>query len=269
MRCARAVAPLVLWLSLLSAVLLWLHRQGGLLAPPHPAEAGEWMAVHGPEVALMVVLRLGCLAAGWYLLVVTCGAIVARCLQAQGAVRVVESITPPLVRRLVSGIAGVALTATATTVAPGSPAVATSAVMASAITAAGGGARTDPVTSASGDGSDDEPTMLRILDGSDEGRRADQPAGQPVEMRMLPPQPDPEPAATGLRRHTVVAGDHFWSVAESELLAARSRPVSDKEIDPYWRLLVDTNRAEVLDPDLLFPGQVVVVPPVPTEATGD
>lgn len=44
------------------------------------------------------------------------------------------------------------------------------------------------------------------------------------------------------------------------------RDVAASEIDPYWRLLVETNRDRLADPrnaDLLFPSQVLEVPPPP------
>ncbi|PLS75238.1 MAG: hypothetical protein CYG61_08380, partial [Actinobacteria bacterium] len=42
------------------------------------------------------------------------------------------------------------------------------------------------------------------------------------------------------------------------------RAPSDAEVDAYWRRLVDANRAILRDPanpDLLYPGQVLTVPP--------
>ncbi len=89
----------------------------------------------------------------------------------------------------------------------------------------------------------------------------------PVEvMRRLPDQaepapspPPPPPAPTW----TVAPGDSFWSVAERLVAQASKRAPSDAEIAPYWRQLVEHNRSRLRDPanaDLLFPGQVLVVP---------
>jgi nucleoid-associated protein YgaU len=58
-------------------------------------------------------------------------------------------------------------------------------------------------------------------------------------------------------------GDNLWSIAESALAAAGPSPTPG-EIVPYWRRLVDANRSRLArpdDPDLLFTGQVLVLPP--------
>ncbi len=59
--------------------------------------------------------------------------------------------------------------------------------------------------------------------------------------------------------HVVQPGEHFWSIAE--------RVVNDRGIDVpvgrYWQLLVEANRSRLVDPDdpdLLYPGQVLVLP---------
>ena len=57
-------------------------------------------------------------------------------------------------------------------------------------------------------------------------------------------------------------GESFWSIAE-ELLAERlGRPPTDAEVDPTWRRLVAANLDRLVtgDPDLLFPGQELLLP---------
>ena len=64
----------------------------------------------------------------------------------------------------------------------------------------------------------------------------------------------------------VEPGDHFWSIAERVLAERWGRPPTTVETDGYWRALVAANRGRLADrdnPDLLFPGQVVTLPPVP------
>jgi hypothetical protein len=61
-------------------------------------------------------------------------------------------------------------------------------------------------------------------------------------------------------------GDHFWRVAELSLAAALGRAPTDRETDRYWRSLVTLNRARLADPrnpELLYVGQVLELPPVP------
>jgi nucleoid-associated protein YgaU len=52
----------------------------------------------------------------------------------------------------------------------------------------------------------------------------------------------------------VQPGDHLWNIAE------RTAPA---DVATYWRRLVELNRPRLADPDnpdLLFPGDVVVLP---------
>ncbi len=63
------------------------------------------------------------------------------------------------------------------------------------------------------------------------------------------------------------AGDHFWRIAEHTLAMTWGRRPTSAEIDHYWRLLVATNRPHLPDPrnpDLMFVGQVLELPPVPS-----
>lgn len=81
-----------------------------------------------------------------------------------------------------------------------------------------------------------------------------------------PPPPPPGPTPPAHPTWEVRRGDHFWSIAQRVLADAWHRPVTDHEVVPYWRVLVDENRARLADPanpDLLFAGQALVVPPPP------
>ncbi|MGI8684325.1 MAG: LysM peptidoglycan-binding domain-containing protein [Acidimicrobiales bacterium] len=83
--------------------------------------------------------------------------------------------------------------------------------------------------------------------------------------------PARSPAAAAGRTWRVQPGDHFWSVAERVLAEAWQRGPTDAEVDPYWRALVDANRAVLRDPgnaDLLFPDQVIAVPTPPPAPAG-
>lgn len=78
----------------------------------------------------------------------------------------------------------------------------------------------------------------------------------------------PRPEATGER--TIARGDHFWEVAEETLTARLGRAASDDEVRPYWQALIDLNRdglADPSNPSLVFPGQVVRLPPLPQTAS--
>ena len=90
-------------------------------------------------------------------------------------------------------------------------------------------------------------------------------ASDPPVMTLVvtPPavaeMPEPAPAT-----YTVTPGDTFWSIADQTLRAAGLDP-DDEAIVPYWRSLIEANRDRLRardEPDLIFPGQVFVLPPV-------
>ena len=73
-------------------------------------------------------------------------------------------------------------------------------------------------------------------------------------------------AAVAERTWTVAPGDHLWSIASRVLSDAWGRPPSDVEVVPFWEQVVELNRDRLADPanpDLIFPGQSLVVPAPP------
>ncbi len=78
---------------------------------------------------------------------------------------------------------------------------------------------------------------------------------------IVPDPVAPEPAPAG-RSHVVRPGDHLWALAEAELTTATAEHPSAEAVDDYWMRVVRAN-PQLVDPDLLFPGDVVVLPPVP------
>lgn len=84
------------------------------------------------------------------------------------------------------------------------------------------------------------------------------PSRAPPELRLLDapvagPAPRPPPAApVAVSGSWVVQpGDHLWSIA------ARTAP---GDVVRYWVQLVEANRDRLPDPDLVLPGQVLVLP---------
>lgn len=63
---------------------------------------------------------------------------------------------------------------------------------------------------------------------------------------------------------TVQRGDNFWVLAARHLETVRGRSPTDAEIGPYWIRMVEANRNRIRsgDPDLVFPGEVLVLPPL-------
>ena len=105
---------------------------------------------------------------------------------------------------------------------------------------------------AAADGTSDAPVAVM--------RRLTEP---PVPVHEEPP-PDARPHAPPVDAWAVRPGDHFWSIAERVLEAARGRPPSIAEVDRYWRALVAANHDRLAvpgEPDLLYPGQELRLPP--------
>jgi hypothetical protein len=78
----------------------------------------------------------------------------------------------------------------------------------------------------------------------------------------------PVPAPADAEPEVVVAaGDNLWLLAARHLAAASGRSVGDvpdDEVAPYWVQVCDANRGRLAsgDPNLIFPGERVVLPPI-------
>ena len=61
----------------------------------------------------------------------------------------------------------------------------------------------------------------------------------------------------------VQPGDSFWRIAEQQLAQQLGAPPTTAAITTYWVQLVDRNADRLVEagnPDLLHPGQVLVLP---------
>jgi hypothetical protein len=297
------VLPLVLWLgSLVVGLVVFLGLGSGALAPPtltDPASWGDWAASRDPLVATVAVLRLIVLALAWYLVGVTTIGIVARLARAARLVRVADALTVPVVRRLLQGALGLGLAtamvgaATPAVHRPPTPTVTADAIAEDEVRVARATGDEVRLARATGDEvrlaraeaappQDVPPVPLRLLDAGagaapaatdDDGIRL-----QRVEEPDDEDAPDPseaddtetvgeDPVATADDRYEVVGGDSLWRIAAATLAAERDRAPTDEEVDPYWRALIERNRHHLADPDnpdLIFPGQVLELPPTDT-----
>ena len=62
---------------------------------------------------------------------------------------------------------------------------------------------------------------------------------------------------------TVLPGDHLWAIAARRVQLATGSSPPPAAVEPYWLALIEANHdrlADPEDPDLLFPGQVLVLP---------
>jgi nucleoid-associated protein YgaU len=77
-----------------------------------------------------------------------------------------------------------------------------------------------------------------------------------VEATTQAPEEPPED-----RSHEVRPGDHLWSIAEAEVALASGGATDQDAIQRHWHRILLAN-SQVEDPDLLFPGDVITLPPV-------
>ena len=68
-------------------------------------------------------------------------------------------------------------------------------------------------------------------------------------------------------RWTVAPGDNLWTIAERHLGAFAATEAELPDVGDYWRQVVLANQDVIRssDPDLIYPGEVVVLPPVAVE----
>lgn len=67
--------------------------------------------------------------------------------------------------------------------------------------------------------------------------------------------------------HTVQRGEHLWAIAAAQLRQVRKQEPTGEEVAAYWRAVVAANadRLPSGDPDLVYPGDPVVLPEVPAD----
>jgi hypothetical protein len=254
------------WAAFLGAAVAGLHLLGRWL--PLTSIVDPAVPV---ETALASGLRLVGLGVGYWLAVSTLLYFVGTAGDLPRAMRAVEWVTFGPVRRLVDGIVAGAVAATL-----GLPAIAGATIGPGYIPVpAGDPVPVDPVRSAPIPADEpvaaDEPAAPD-LNNPDSTSRWPIP---PLRFDAIGEDPSEDQAASGsvsspaiaafeATEVVVRAGDHMWALAERRLGILRGRSVSDSEIAPYWLEVVAANLATIRsgDPDLIFPGEVLVLPAV-------
>lgn len=294
-------------LGLLGAVgavaLLGAAGRRSLATPPLTSldDARAWLDTHGGVDAGFAVVRVLAMLGAAYLVValmlVLALEIVAQRSARRSVLRILELVTFAALRRLLTGVAGASF-ATAVALPGGAlrSAVAPDDGPASASGAVATGERmvlVDP-DGPDADGGGDAGNAQSGRGPDAAGTAAGTTAGT-ATMRWLAPDdepaidqgradapPAPEPGAVHVAPAPVAApvagtwalapGEHLWYVAESHLADSWGRPVTDSEITSYWLALVERNRPALPDPanpDLVYPGFVVELPPVPAPPRAD
>ncbi len=93
---------------------------------------------------------------------------------------------------------------------------------------------------------------------------SDTTASRLAEAARAAPTAEPEPhSGSDLQLWTVSEGDHLWKIA-MKTLRDHGHPTEPAAVVGYWQQLIDLN-SEALNgnPDLIHPGTVLTLPPVP------
>lgn len=235
-------------------MIVALHQLGsGPLALPRQWSSpalSVWARDHDPVTIALVLFRLLMLAVAYHLAATTAIGLAGRIMHLPSWMAAAEYWTLPPLRSTWGRLAGLGLTAAAA-ISPQLPA-ATAASRPTATVrivdpAPDHGTRAALRVAEPGPGSGT--ATLRVIDGADSS--PSEPANAPTERTM--------PAEPAVVTHVVAPGDHLWAIAEAHLTDHLGRQPSDAEVVPYWRNLIAAN-PQVANPDLIFPGQSLVVP---------
>lgn len=234
-----------LLLTLLGALLLLHGPLATGLPLPDRSQLASWLA-DDPAVTLATGLRAAAIAMAWYLVAIT----VLQLLLHLAGLRstLLDSVTPALVRQLLG--ASLVIATVSQSAIPSAWANQGEAPPVTMVRLA----ETTPVTQPA---DDETMTMTRLgpVDVSDISDVAEQAATQVQEQMVVESS-----HATTWR---VGDGEHFWHIAEQTLSERLGRTPTSSEIDPFWREIVELNRARLIDPanpNLVVAGQVFELP---------
>jgi hypothetical protein len=274
---ARRVLPLLVAAEAIAVVAL--HRLGGVdgfAIPRH--DLVRWVQQTPSEDVLLAGVRLAALVTAWWLLGSTLLYVSARVARLHGTAAALGWATLPAVRRWADRAAAVSIVA-ATALGVGRPAAADPSPTTSSGTA--------PVV-IDADHRDPVSVPLRPPSTVRTGHSADPPSVPsvpPVDLTPVPGPPPtiapvvppvvpietpasatPPPSPIAGATHTVARGEHLWSIAAGHVATATGKPRADvapADVAPYWRRVVAVNRPRLRsgDPNLVFPGEVVELPP--------
>lgn len=235
MTALRRVLPLVGLLAAEVAAVGVLHALGDQPWAQVPvAHARRWVTVTPPVEAVMAALRLAGLVVGWWLVVTTTTTATAALLRAERLVGLLRPVTWSVARRAVDRTAAAGLSA---------------ALLASGV----------PVMA---DEADPPPPALSEPAAVEPGQSGETPASQPAGGR------DSGERAAAPSVHEVAPGEHLWVIAADALAAHRGvapDELADEAIAEHWRAVIEANAGRLRsgDPDIVFPGEQLRLPPPP------
>lgn len=242
----------------LVAVLVLVHRiDTPELAPPDLSLVGwsRWLDDRTPVTAVIGLARMAVIGAGWYLTVGSSIAVLARSARRAGPARLqaglVSRAAESAVRIVVGAtIAGAIATSPAALALPPGPA---SPMLIS------GDPATEPVAGV--ESATVEPATWHPVLGTPGAERTASSA-----LDEFGPTGSAQPTSrseTDLAEHVVRPGESFWSISADVVRARLAGPPTEAEIAAHWRRFVAMNTERLVrlgDPDLILPGQRLVLP---------
>ncbi len=279
LRCAALVL-----LSLVCAALLIELDASTPWPPTNPATFADWWERHGTAAAAITLLRvLGSTLAGWGIFIGAAGLLAS--IRPSGLLHGVWCrVTPSSFRKI--------LAAGAITITLSAPAIAgagTQSVNAQIILEDLGGIEdAESMSRRSEDLNQADMPARPVL--TDLGPRTVETTREPTPETVILPNLDISASghtdsagtllqgavegasesagelASGSQLWTVSEGDHLWKIA-MKTLRDHGYGTEPATIVDYWRQLINTN-SEALngDPDLIHPGMVLILPPVPSRS---
>jgi hypothetical protein len=253
----RALLGTAVAIVLPVAAVIALHRLGSLeWLRIDFADLDGWARRSSIEDALAAVLRYVALVGAYWLAISSATYLLARL---SGIARLIDAtaiLTLPAVRRVtdrlvigtiaISALAGPAIAVTSQLSDP--PGVATSDPIASRLNADTSDQIIDLTTL-------DEAALEKLVPPRPPAARHEVAAPAPVDSISI--------RADAHLEVIVTEGDHLWALAERRVSEVLGRPAADHEIAPYWRNVISSNpELRSGNPDVIYPGEVIVLPPM-------
>jgi hypothetical protein len=230
------------------------------------ADLAAWLETTTAQDAVAAAVRVVALVLAYWITASTAAYVLARVSRFPGAVRAVEWATLPAIRRVVDG--ALAMTLTAASIAGAAvPALAQDPAPV-VIEVEGRGGPLPDIATPSGDVSPTtSPDATTAPLGPQRAGWSPTPAGLPDD------EPRPAPPAASAERELATTrevrrGDNLWTISATHLETITGRrDLGTSEVARYWRRVVEHNRPSLRsgDPDLIFPGEVIELPPLGEE----